>query len=210
VHRLDYARWALSTAVEAQGGQPLGFPSKISANGGKWYFDDMQEWPDTLQVTYEFAGTPGAPGTLGTPGRILTYEMRVWSPYRMYAEDEGAIVYGDKGYIIIGNRRWRAFDAGDKLLAEGSGDNDGRDHIRNFVDCVKSRQKPAADLETVGHPSSLLCHAGNVSWRLGRTVTLDPATEMFVGDAEANALRTRPEYRKPWELPTVQAGPGTS
>jgi hypothetical protein len=49
----------------------------------------------------------------------------------------------------------------------------------------------------------MLCHAGNISARLGRKLTLDPATETFVGDAEANALRTRAEYRKPWVLPEV-------
>jgi predicted dehydrogenase len=195
VHRLDFARWALGIAGEAQKWEPLGMPTKISATGGKWYFDDMQEWPDTLQVTYEFPGTPP---------RILTYEMRVWSPYRMYGESEGAVVYGDQGYIVIGNNRWRAYDPKDNVIAEKSGENDGRAHIENFVDCVKNRKKPNADLETVGHPSSILCHAGNVSVRLGgRTIFLDPATETFIGDNEANALRTRPEYRKPWELPEV-------
>ena len=49
----------------------------------------------------------------------------------------------------------------------------------------------------------MLCHAGNVAWRLGRSVTLDLETETFVNDAEANAFRTRPEYRKPWLLPEV-------
>jgi hypothetical protein len=112
-------------------------------------------------------------------------------------------VYGDQGYIVIGNRRWRAYAARDELLAEGSGENDGTSHIRNFLECVKSRKRPNADLETVGHPSSILCHIGNVAWRLGRQVQLDPETETFVGDDEANALRTRPEYRSPWTLPDV-------
>jgi hypothetical protein len=107
---------------------------------------------------------------------------------------------------VIGNTRWRAFDPKDNIVAEGSGTNDGRSHIDNFLSCVRSRSKPAADLETVGHPSSMMCHAGNVAWRLGRTVTLDPVTEAFVNsdgspDAAANLLRTRPEYRAPWTLP---------
>jgi predicted dehydrogenase len=194
VHRLDVARWALSTAVEAQGDAPLTFPSTVSALGGKWYFDDMQEWPDTLQVNYEYAGNPG---------RILTYEMRVWAPYHYLEQPEGAAVFGDKGYIIIGNSSWKAYGEKNKLMAEGSGSNDGVSHIQNFVDCVKSRQKPNADLETVGHPSSVLCHAGNIAWRTGKKLTFDPQTESFVGDADANALRTRPEYRKPWVLPEV-------
>ncbi len=194
VHRLDVARWALSTAVEAQGGTPLSLPKIITANGGKWYFDDMQEWPDTLQVTYEFDGQPG---------RILTYEMRVWAPYDYLGESEGAAVFGDQGYIVIGNGRWKAFDSKRQVVAEGSGGYDGTDHIRNFLDCVKSRQKPNADLETVGHPSSILCHAGNVAWRTGHRLVLDPATETFVDDPVANALRTRKEYRAPYLLPEV-------
>jgi hypothetical protein len=49
----------------------------------------------------------------------------------------------------------------------------------------------------------VLCHAGNIAWRTGKKLTFDPQTESFVGDADANALRTRPEYRKPWVLPEV-------
>ena len=126
----------------------------------------------------------------------------------MYGLPEGAVIYGDQGYIVIGNDKWFAFDPKDQIVAQGAGSNDGRTHIENFLDCVRSRKKPNADLETVGHPSSMLCHAGNVAWRLGRTVTLDPATELFVttdgaSDEQANQLRTRPEYREPWSLPSV-------
>jgi hypothetical protein len=71
------------------------------------------------------------------------------------------------------------------------------------IDCVKSRKKPFCDLETVGHPASVLCHAGNISARVGRKLTLDPEAETFLGDKQANALRTRPEYREPWGLPEV-------
>jgi predicted dehydrogenase len=191
VHRLDIARWALSTAVEAQGLPSLGLPRVITASGGHWYFDDMQEWPDTLQVTYEYS----------TPA-ILTYEMRVWNPYPYLGESEGAAVFGDQGYIIIGNSGWRAFK-GKEQVAQDTGSYDESLHIGNFIDCVKSRRKPNADLETVGHPSSVLCHAGNVAWRTGHRLVLDPQTETFENDSAANALRTRPEYRKPYVLPEV-------
>jgi hypothetical protein len=75
--------------------------------------------------------------------------------------------------------------------------------VQDFIDCVKTRNRPACDLETVGHPASILCHAGNIAWRVNRKIFLDPATETIRDDAEADALRTRPEYRKPWELPEV-------
>jgi predicted dehydrogenase len=193
VHRLDMAIAALNAALEAEGSPQVALPSKISATGGKWYFDDMQEFPDTLQVNYEFAGKPP---------RMLTYEMRIWAPYRYQEESEGSAVYGDKGYILLGNTRWRAFSNAQKLLAEGSGDSYEGPHVENFLDCIKSRDKPYCDLETVGHPASVLCHAGNIAARVGRTLTLDPETERF-DDPEANKLRARPEYRKPWVLPEV-------
>ena len=194
IHRLDVAYAALSAAVEAQGGEPLTKPRKISARGGKWYFDDVQEWPDTMQVSYEFPGTPPS---------LLTYEMRVWTPYKYLGEFEGSVVYGDQGYIVIGNRGWRAYDAKGELVKETPGDADATSHMQNFVDCIRSREKPYCDLETVGHPASLLSHAGNIAWRVGRTLTMDSETETFEGDKEANSLRGRPEWRKPWVLPEV-------
>ena len=198
VHRLDSALQALRAAADAQGESFAELPHKISAIGGKWYFDDMQQWPDTLQVTFEY------PGTHGSPGRILTYEMRLWSPYRMHDETESAILYGDQGYLVISFRGWRAYDPKNELLAEGkSSPEDTAHHVANFLDCVKSRQRPNADLETVGHPSSVLCHAANIAWRVGRQVELVPGTETFRDDDQANSLRTRPAYRAPWTLPEV-------
>ena len=70
--------------------------------------------------------------------------------------------------------------------------------MRNFLDCVKSRQRPNADVEE-GHLSAVMCHLGNLSTRLGRSLTWDAAQERVVGDDEANALLTK-AYRKPWAL----------
>jgi len=194
VHRLDMAFAALSAAVETEGGDPLYLPRRISSVGGKWYFDDAQEFPDTLQVSYQYDGAPP---------RILTYEMRIWAPYGFHGESEGSALYGDKGYIIIGNRSWRAYTKSNKLVKEVAGDSFEGPHVQNFIDCIKSRDKPYCDVETIGHPASVLCHAGNISARVGRELTLDPQTETFENDDEANALRGRPEWRKPWILPEV-------
>lgn len=196
VHRLDMAIAALNVACEAQGDPQITMPSRIMAGGGKWYFDDDQEFPDTLQVTYEYNTGSKSP-------KILTYEMRIWAPYSMEGQSEGAIVYGDRGQIVIGNRGWKAYGSGGRLIREHGGDSFEGPHVQNFIDCIKSREKPACDLETVGHPASVLCHSGNIAARLGRQLTFDAKTESFIGDDEANALRTRSEYRKPWTLPKV-------
>ncbi len=197
VHRIDYARWALEAAVAAEGASLAALPRFISALGGKWYFDDIQEWPDTLQVSYEY------PEDESGIGRILSYEMRVWTPYPIHGAAEGAALYGDKGYLVISNRQWTAFNPDHSVLAAGNESEVGDRHVRNFLDCVKSRKKPNADLETIGHPASLYCHAGNAAWRAKRQLELDPLTERFVNDRSANALRTRVSYRRPWLLPRI-------
>jgi len=190
VHRLDVARWALETAIAAQGEPPLGPPRAVSALGGKFYFDDDQEWPDTLMAVYEY------------PGYLLTYEMRVWNRHPLHEESEGAAVLGDSGYVVIGNSRWRAFDDRGRQVREEKGSYNDAGHARNFLDCMRSRARPTADLETVGHPSSLLCHLGNAAWRSGRTLHFDPET-YSLGDDHANQFVTRPEYREPWRLPDI-------
>lgn len=195
VHRLDMAVALLNSACETQGDELIGLPSTIFANGGKWHFDDAQEFPDTMQVNYQFGS--------GKQTKLLTYEMRIWAPYKYLDEPEGSAVFGDLGYIVIGNTRWVAYGKGGQVLGKGDGDSHEKPHVQNFIDCIKSRTKPFCDLETVGHPASVLCHAGNISARVGRVLTLDSATETFVGDVEANQLRSRTEYRKPWILPEV-------
>jgi predicted dehydrogenase len=195
VHRLDMAVALLNAACKIQGEKLTGLPSSVSAHGGKWYFNDAQQFPDTMQVTYEFDDEHHS--------KMLTYEMRVWVPYHYLGYSEGAALFGDKGYLVVGNSSWTAYGRGGKILAQGEGGSHEAPHVQNFIDCIKSRDAPLCDLETVGHPASVLCHSGNIAARVGRTLKLDASTETFVGDDEANALRTRPEYRKPWVLPTV-------
>lgn len=193
VHLLDFARWGLTTAVAAEGKRLPSVPRAVSAHGGKFYFDDAQEWPDTLMATYDFGDY------------LLTYELRIWTPYPMHGESEGAAVYGDNGYITLGHDRFRAFDARGKPMQEVAGGHNDTGHAQDFVDCMRTRERPVADLETVGHPSSLLCHLGNAAWRAGRTLRFDADAGDFGADKDANQFLSRPEYRKPWVLPAISA-----
>ena len=72
------------------------------------------------------------------------------------------------------------------------------DHVRNFLDSIKSRKDPIAPVE-VGHRSASLCHLGNIAMRLKGNLRWDPVQEQFVGNAEANRMLTRP-MRAPWRL----------
>jgi predicted dehydrogenase len=181
VHRIDYCRLVMGLDD---------FPQSVVAVGGKYCFDDAQEWPDTYQVTYDY------------PGKILTYEMRIWSQARMYGFGEGAALYGETGWVLVNNTSWKAWDGDGKLLMEGGDSKADALHTRNFLDAVKSRKREELNQEIAsGHVTSVLCHAGNIAWRTGKRIKFDPKTETF-DEPEANKYLGR-EYRAGFELPKV-------
>lgn len=105
--------------------------------------------------------------------------------------DEGWVETGDSGTLecfpasLLENRRFRGGYPADS-------------HIREFLDCVKSRTQPASTAEA-SHRSISACHAANICVRLGRAVEWDPRQEAFMNDPEADRLRSR-AYRQPWRL----------
>ncbi len=74
-----------------------------------------------------------------------------------------------------------------------------RPHIQNWLDCIKTRERPNADVE-IGHRSISVCHLVNITRELGRKLAWDPDHEQFRNDPEANRYLNRPR-RKGWELP---------
>jgi len=118
----------------------------------------------------------------------------------------GAIVVGDKGKLEI-NRNKLA--ANPKELIRGApppADKSeyasvAHEHIRNWVHCMRTREKPVAHAE-VGHRSSVICHLVNICRELGRKLRWDPVQEVFLGDDEANKLRSRPQ-RQGYHLPEI-------
>ncbi len=74
-------------------------------------------------------------------------------------------------------------------------------HVQNWLDCIRSREKPIADVE-IGHRSATLCHLGNIARWTGRKLRWDPVKETFPDDIEANKYLDR-QRRKPYELPEV-------
>ena len=181
VHRIDYCRYVMGLDT---------FPKAITAAGGKFFFEDDQQWPDTLFVTYDY------------PGQILQYEMRLWSKPKLFGAGEGAVIYGENGWVLVTNTSWTAYDAAGKVVKEGRGDSGQQAHIRNFLDAVKSRKRESLNQEIYsGHISSAMCHAGNIAWRTGKKLRFNAETETF-DDAEANGLVGR-EHRKGFELPKI-------
>jgi predicted dehydrogenase len=181
VHRIDYCRYVMGLDE---------FPEAISASGGKFVFKDDQQWPDTQFVTYDY------------PGKILQYEMRLWSKPKLFGAGEGAVIYGENGWMQLSNTSWKAFDADGKVMKEGSSDVGQKGHVRNFLDAIRTRKRESLNQEIYsGHISTVMCHAGNIAWRTGKKLRFDPKTETF-DSKEANALIGR-EHRKGFELPKI-------
>lgn len=111
----------------------------------------------------------------------------------------GAIFHGEKGQLTID--RGRCFSEPEELAETALRKKPPtfRDHhLKNWLDCIKSRKDPIAHAE-IGHRSATLCHLGNIARRVGRKLKWDPALEKF-DDAEANQYLDRTR-RKPWQLP---------
>jgi predicted dehydrogenase len=183
VHMLDVGMWAIELM---RGIEPVKcLPKRIMSNGGIYWLDDAKEVPDTQVVTYDYGDT------------MLVWEMQSFQNlHPLEGSTAGTAFYGTEGSLIVEDG-WKVYGPKNEVVASAP---PGRgSHTGNFIECIKSRQKPNADIE-IGRISTTICHLGNISCRLGRAVRFDPATETFPGDKEANALLTK-QYRSPYTLP---------
>jgi len=187
VHLMDIVEWAMK--VEG--------PSAVTASGGKFYLRDNAECPDTLQVTYEY------------PGFVCTYENRWDNGNSMYDHGYGIEFHGTDGTMFLDRGGFQVYPEKRHQLGKEVArtpemkmdevNNSHFDHVRNFLDCVKSRQRPTSDIE-IGHRSTSVCLLGNVAYRSKERLVWDVANERLVqGSAKAKELLGR-EYRAPWKL----------
>jgi predicted dehydrogenase len=187
VHDIDLGCWGLGVETH---------PSIVTALGGKYFFDDDQEFPDTQTVVFEYP----ARGKNGRKKQLI-YEQRIWSPYVQEGHENGDVFYGTQGMMVLGKGSgWVLYGPRNKEIRRLAGRPDLTAHHTNFFQCVRTGNRPSADIE-INHLGTTLCHLGNLATRLGRTLRFDARAERFVDDREANAL-VRREYRAGhWAVP---------
>ncbi len=170
VHTLDLCQWA----NDSDGTTPVKFvPNKDSitctyANG--------------VTVTFDFLKSAFGDRSPQYTTRLGTCPVR-------FVGTEGTVETGDAAEMIVTragspeptSKKWERVKGMDTL-----------EHTRNFIDCVKSREAPICN-SSVMRRSHVACHAASFAWLLQRPLTFDPVKETFVGDDEANGLRTRAE-----------------
>ena len=182
-HNIDIARWGLASEA----------PRSVAGCGGRYAIRDIGETPDVQEVLYEL------------DDGVLTWAVRELNgtrgSYLVFHGTKGDLEVGRRGYSLRG-QQWQRNDPPMAEDRESYPENAQRQltslHLRNFLDCVKSRKRPNADVE-IGHRTAVFCHLGNIATRLKRTLEWDAAAERVVGDDEANGWLSK-AYRSPWSL----------
>lgn len=187
VHDIDIARWGLGVDTH---------PTKITATGSKYFFDDDQQFPDTQYCVFEWPADDNVKHK-----RMLVYEQRDWSPYVQEGWENGDAYYGTKGMLILGKvGGWKMYGPKNKLIEEMQGTFDLPAHHENFLATIAGKATATAEIE-INHLSTSLCHLANIACRVGRTLTFDPSAEKFVNDSQANAMLKRAYREGHWATP---------
>lgn len=191
-HEVDVARWGLG----------VDFPTRVTSVGGRYQFQDDWETPDTQVVTMDY------------PGRVsLMWECRSSNGRKIEGADRGVIFYGENGSLDTDGDNYVIYDLGGKLINEvksvsKEGDLQGRNtaspslgldslHVADFLDAIRNNRRPNCDVE-LGHKSTVAMQLGNIAWRVGRDLKIDPKNGHIIGDKDAQNLWSR-TYEKGWE-----------
>jgi predicted dehydrogenase len=190
VHEMDKSVWIMNK----------GLPVKVYSAGGRYTYKDQGETPNTNTAIFTYAD--GTELVFDVRNRWTNKEGSVMLNGQFKeGPGVGAMAYGSKGYYVEGIG---FFDTEDKPIETPPAPETPKNaNFINFAKAVVSRKPEDNPCDAqVGHTSCVHCHLANISYRLGRSLNFDPATEKFVGDDEANAMLTK-EYRKGFEVPQL-------
>jgi predicted dehydrogenase len=192
VHLIDIVHWAMG--VDA--------PKTVSFAGGKYVLQDNTETPDTFTAFYEYPESP-----VSGKEFIVTFSSRFANAHEDGVHSHGIEFFGTEGTLLVdrsGFTLWPEPDPQkDEPELESGMIRSGTSaqhypHVLNFLECVRSRQKPRSDVATM-HRSTSAPLLGVIAQKTGRKLHWDAKAERFIGDEEANRYLTK-EYRKPWNV----------
>ena len=181
VHALDLARWGLDAD----------FPDSVTCAAGRYAWDDDQETPDTYACAWTFPG-----------GKQMTWEGLSCNKLGLMGDGFGVTFHGTDGSVRLTSGGHQLFDKQGKPRETAPGGTFGEMtevHAANFVAAIRADDPGLLNAPAdVAHRSTLPCHLGNIAHRVGRRLTLDPATGRILDDPEAQALWDE-EYAPGWE-----------
>ena len=153
--------------------------------------DDNSETPDTQVAVYDF------------PGYTLVFEQQLLGGLGPNGRPHGMLFCGTEGTVVIDDSGWEIIPEPKKKSLEPAKHPAGPDarpaHVRNFLDCVKSREQPVENLE-IGHHVSTVAHLGNIALLTKSEIHWDAKKERITSGEKADDM-VGAHYRKPWKLP---------
>ncbi len=177
IHSLDILRWGLKGE----------YPLKVTYNGGRYFYDDAQETPDTGTAVYDF----------GHAG--MSWECSSCHPRAAEKPLAEVVFYGDNGTMGVNRDSWTIYDPKGKEISQGKGAGGGDPaHFGNFIEAVRGNAKLNSPIDE-GQKSTMLCHLGNLAYRTDTVVRCDPKTGKILDNPAADKLWSR-EYRPGWEI----------
>jgi predicted dehydrogenase len=197
IHQLDLAMMLM--------GDP-GMPKAVACSGGRFqHKGDDAEVPDVQIATFDFDGLVVTLELTGYPPymRKTTGTIRRTDKFPYWTQNATRVeLYGSKLMMTVGRHGggWQATTSGPTVVDRMFGRPPDAEHEKNFVECVKSRKRPNADIETM-HPSLTMVHMANIAHRVGnQKLWFDSQRERFIGNQDANRLLKR-RYRRKYEVP---------
>ncbi len=179
VHLMDIVQFAFDEAM----------PVSVAAQGGKFYVSDNTETPDTMLVTYRY------------PGFVGSYESRTANPFPMYNDTYGTSFHGTKATLMVNRGGYWIFpnEKGKEPISETRRELSEMNvrHWNNFLECLRSRQKPISDIETCVRTTTT-CILANLALRHG--MTLDWDEKAFTVKQHEAKQYLKAKYRAPWKL----------
>jgi len=197
----DFGNHRLDTMQQIMG---VSAPKVISATGGKYVMQDDRETPDFLTVTYEYDNfTATYEGSnlngYGMGGR--TPGHRYYNARGEWDQPNGMAFYGTEATLVAERIGWEIFPEPRAAKVKRVWENveePTKAHTINFIECLRSRKTPNADIE-IGHRGTSVALLGNIAMKTGKKLHWDAQKEEFNGAPDASAMLTR-TFRKPWDL----------
>ena len=193
IHDIDMARWGLGVTAH---------PIRVTAHGSDVVHAGAakgdREYPDNMMVAWEYPDN-----------KVCIYEDRLFTPYGLHGYDSGNVFYGTEGYMIFSRRGYFQIHLGPKeekgpsspKEISGNRGRGYREHMQNFLDCIRSRDLDTNAPAEVAHLSCALVHLGDIAYRTRTVLEFDPEREIITNSDDANALLGK-SYRAPYGLPT--------
>jgi predicted dehydrogenase len=196
IHQADMLRMVL--------GDP-GFPRSVYCTGGRYLFNDRRDIPDYQLAVFDYGNfIMTLQGGEFTSYLAKTSEkIRFGNTYPDWQQNATKIeIYGTKRMMYLGvmGGGWQVYDKDKQLVASDKDIYPLKDHLKNFLSCVRSRKQPNGNI-LQGHHSASLIHMANLSYRSGcKQLLFSPDSEKILNDKKAIELGT-PAYRNGFELP---------